>query len=123
MKYLLIVSFFVFIASISYCGKAFIKRPLPAEEKQLYIQAHPNLPELDKRCINYSTFKIGMRSETVRFLIGEPVKVLDVENENIKLKKWVYRGSLFRKKVGIKAFILNSDGIVIEINKFRSKEQ
>jgi hypothetical protein len=71
-----------------------------------YIQAHPDLPELDKACILDGRFEIGMKRETVRFLLGEPKEVIPVKQPWAMQEKWIY------KKGNHKIFYMEDDGVV-----------
>ncbi|MBD3316539.1 MAG: hypothetical protein GF344_12190 [Chitinivibrionales bacterium] len=71
-----------------------------------YIQAHPDLPELDKACILDGRFEIGMRRETVRFLLGEPKKIEQIKQPWALQEKWYY------KKGNVKVFFMEGDGVV-----------
>ena len=76
------------------------------EEVDQYIQAHPDLPELDKSCIYDGRFEIGMLQETVLFLLGQPNKIEMVKQPWATQENWIY------KKAGIKTFILEEKHVV-----------
>ena len=54
------------------CGSQELIKP---DQTQIdaYIQAHPDLPEKDKSCIYDGRFEIGIKQETLFFLLGEPL--------------------------------------------------
>jgi hypothetical protein len=71
-----------------------------------YIQSHPDLPELDKACIYDGRFEIGMKMETVRFLLGEPKANETVQQPWAQQEKWTY------KKGNFKVFYMEDGGVV-----------
>jgi hypothetical protein len=71
-----------------------------------YIQAHPDLPELDKSCIYDGRFEIGIKQETLRFLLGEPKKIETVHQPWAIQEKWIY------KRGGLKIFIIEDKHVV-----------
>ena len=76
------------------------------EDIDQYIQAHPDMPELDKSCIYDGRFEIGMKQETVLFLLGQPNKIEIVKQPWATQENWIY------KKAGIKTFILEEKHVV-----------
>jgi hypothetical protein len=71
-----------------------------------YIQAHPDLPEYDKTCIYDGRFEIGIRQETLKFLLGEPKKLEIVQQPWATQEKWIY------KRRGEKIFIIEDKHVV-----------
>jgi hypothetical protein len=97
---------FLFAAIIIGCGssKDFIK---PGQDEiNAYIEAHPNLSEIDKSCIYDGRFEIGIRQETVQFLLGEPKKIEEVKQPWAMQQLWIY------KKGGKKIFIIEDKHVV-----------
>jgi hypothetical protein len=85
-------------------GKDFIK---PTQtEIDAYIQSHPDLPELDKACIYDGRFEIGMKKETVRFLLGEPRSLEIIQQPWAQQEKWTY------KRGNFKVFYMEDGGVV-----------
>lgn len=80
-------------------------RPSQAE-MDTYIQANPDLPELDKSCIYDGRFEIGMLQETVRFMLGEPKLVESVKQPWALQEHWTY------KKGNSKVFIMEDKHVV-----------
>ena len=76
------------------------------EEIDQYIQAHPDLPEIDKSCIYDGRFEIGIKQETLYFLLGEPYKQEKVQQPWALQEKWIY------KKRHQKIFILEDKHVV-----------
>jgi hypothetical protein len=84
--------------------QSFIK---PKQEQiDKYIQEHPDLPDLDKSCIYDGRFEIGMKQETITFLLGEPNKIEIVKQPWAVQENWVY------KKAGVKTFIMEEKHVV-----------
>jgi hypothetical protein len=71
-----------------------------------YIQAHPDLPELDKSCIYDGRFEIGIMQETLKFLLGEPATF-----ETVK-QPWAVQEKLMYKKGNQKVFIIEDKHVV-----------
>jgi hypothetical protein len=85
-------------------SKDFIK---PSQEEiDAYIKEHPDLPELDKSCIYDGRFEIGIKQETLYFLLGEPYKQEKVQQPWALQEKWIY------KKRNHKIFILEDKHVV-----------
>jgi hypothetical protein len=76
------------------------------EDIDNFVQAHPDLPELDKSCIYDGRFEIGMQQETVQFLLGQPNKIEIVKQPWATQENWIY------KKAGIKTFIIEEKHVV-----------
>jgi hypothetical protein len=77
-----------------------------ADEIDVYLQNHPDIPQLDKRCILDGTFSVGMKQETVKFLLGPPEETSIVHQPWATQKKWKY-SSLVKK-----TFILEDKHVV-----------
>ncbi len=71
-----------------------------------YIQQNPDLPELDKSCIYDGRFEIGIKKETLSFLLGEPYKLETVQQPWATQEKWTY------KKGNHKIFIIEDRHVV-----------
>lgn len=84
--------------------KDFIK---PSQEEiDTYVQEHPDLPELDKSCIYDGRFEIGIKQETLFFLLGEPYKQEKIQQPWALQEKWIY------KKKNQKIFIIEDRHVV-----------
>jgi hypothetical protein len=99
---------FLIVAGLLLAGcagsKDFIKPT--QEEIDAYVQEHPDLPELDKSCIYDGRFEIGIKQETLYFLLGEPVKQEKVQQPWALQEKWTY------KKRNQKIFIIEDKHVV-----------
>jgi hypothetical protein len=105
MKTVLISLSVIFALVMAGCmAKDFLK---PNQDQiDAYIQNNPDLPELDKACIVDGRFEVGMKNETVRFLLGDPIKLEYVQQPWAKQEKWTYRRGNF------KVFYMESGGVV-----------
>jgi hypothetical protein len=84
--------------------KPFIK---PNQEKiDQYVQNHPDLPDLDKQCIYDGRFEIGMKVETLEFLLEKPDKLEIVKQPWATQENWIYY------KNGRKTFIIEEKHVV-----------
>jgi hypothetical protein len=84
--------------------KPFIK---PNQEKiDQYVQSHPDLPDLDKQCIYDGRFEIGMKVETLEFLLEKPDKLDIVKQPWATQENWIYY------KNGRKTFIIEEKHVV-----------
>jgi len=98
------VLFFSLIIAAGCSQRQFVKPTL--QEIDTYIRAHPDIPELDKACIYDGRFEVGLRKETVTFLLGEPRKIEIVHQPWATQQNWIYtRG-------GKKTFIIEDDHVV-----------
>ncbi len=104
IKQTLSLAVIVSLAFAGCMGKDFIKPD--QDEIDSYVQAHPDLPEVDKACIYDGRFEIGMRAETVRFLLGEPKKLEIVQQPWAQQEKWIYKSGNF------KVFYMEDGGVV-----------
>lgn len=85
-------------------SRDFIK---PSQEQiDQYIQEHPDLQELDKSCIYDGRFEIGIKQETLYFLLGEPYKQEKVQQPWALQEKWIY------KRGNHKIFIIEDKHVV-----------
>lgn len=101
IKWLLMLGFFLAGCTAS---RDFIK---PSQEQiDQYIQEHPDLQELDKSCIYDGRFEIGIKQETLYFLLGEPQKQEKVQQPWALQEKWIY------KRGNHKIFIIEDKHIV-----------
>ncbi|MFP4164002.1 MAG: hypothetical protein ACLFQB_09445 [Chitinispirillaceae bacterium] len=80
-------------------------RPSQAE-MDAYIQAHPDLPQLDKDCIYDGRFEIGMLQKTVKFMLGEPKSIENKKQPWALQEHWTY------KKGTAKVFIMEDNHVV-----------
>ena len=104
IKRLLSFVLLVSLALAGCMGKDFIK---PSQDQiDAYIQAHPDLPEVDKACIYDGRFEIGMQIETVRFLLGEPREIEVIQQPWAQQEKWIY------KRGNFKIFFMEDGGVV-----------
>lgn len=101
IKYLVIVG----VLMCSCAGtKDFIK---PSQQEiDEYIKNHPDLPEVDKSCIYDGRFEIGIKQETLYFLLGEPYKIEKVQQPWALQERWIY------KKNNQKIFIIEDKHVV-----------
>ncbi len=76
------------------------------EDIDQYVQAHPDLPDLDKQCIYDGRFEIGMKVETLDFLLGKPDKLDIVKQPWATQENWIYY------KNGRKTFIIEEKHVV-----------
>jgi hypothetical protein len=104
LKYGSLLFLCFFVTSCLFFMEPFIK---PKQEQiDKYIQEHPDLPDLDKSCIYDGRFEIGMKQETITFLLGEPNKIEIVKQPWAVQENWIY------KKAGIKTFIMEEKHVV-----------
>jgi hypothetical protein len=105
MKFrLLNLGFIVTILLTSCMNKDFIKPE--QQEIDAYIQAHPDLPEIDKSCIYDGRFEIGITQETLFFLLGEPFEKESIKQPWALQEKWKY------KRKNQKIFIIEDRHVV-----------
>jgi hypothetical protein len=84
--------------------KTFIK---PSQQEiDEYIANNPNLSELDKACIYDGRFEVGMRQETVKFLLGPPKQVEIIQQPWAQQEKWIYKAG------NHKIFFIEDEGVV-----------
>jgi hypothetical protein len=100
-------------------SRTFYKAPHPGQVEQEYFQNNPDLPELDKKCITEGTIELGIRSETVKFLLGLPAEIQFIVHEGDTLQKWNYKRRFKKTDINIKELMVDNNSIIIEIFKFR----
>jgi len=76
------------------------------EDIDAYVQTHPDLPDLDKQCIYDGRFEIGMKVETLDFLLHKPDKLEIVKQPWATQENWIYN------KSGKKTFIIEEKHVV-----------
>jgi len=85
-------------------GRQFIQKS--PDEIDKYLIEHPDLPATDKECLEDSRFQIGVRQETVLFLLGEPARKETVKQPWAVQEKWIYKAN------GEKIFIFEDQHVV-----------
>jgi len=70
-------------------GPKELVRP-PQSEIDAYIQANPDLPALDRRCLDDGRLDFGMLASTVRFMMGEPTTIEQVKQPWAAQEHWTY---------------------------------
>jgi hypothetical protein len=99
---------------VSGCASTELIRPKQSEI-DAYLQANPDLPQVDQSCISDGRFEIGMLAETVRFLLGEPKIIEQVKQPWAKQEHWRY------PKGKTRLFIME-DKHVVGIDEFEEKK-
>jgi hypothetical protein len=99
---------FVLCAVVGAVAGCFMKPFIKPNTDQidLYVQAHPDLPDLDKQCIYDGRFEIGMKVETLEFLLEKPDKLEVVKQPWATQENWIYN------KNGRKTFIIEEKHVV-----------
>ena len=85
-------------------SKPFIKPTQDAID--LYVQNNPDLPDLDKQCVYDGRFEIGMKLETLEFLLGKPDRLDTVKQQWAVQENWTYH------KNGKKLFVIEEKHVV-----------
>ncbi len=85
---------------------AFKKVDPTIEQRDSFIQTHPDVSELDKTCVYDNRFEVGILQETVRFLLGEPLKIEIVHQPWATQENWIYRHN------GKMTFIIEENRVV-----------
>ena len=79
----------------------------PSQESiDTYRQTHPELPDIDTKCIEKGTFAIGIMQETLVFLMGKPLSVTTVKQPWAVQEHWIYKHN------GKKTFIIEDKHVV-----------
>lgn len=106
MKFKRVKLLFFALAVFAGCAttKDFIKPT--QQEIDEYIKSHPDLPEVDKSCLFDGRFEIGIKQETLYFLLGQPLKQEKVQQPWALQEKWTYR------KRNQKIFIIEDKHVV-----------
>lgn len=87
------------------CGSKDFVKPSIAEI-DAYIQANPDLPEYDKACIYDGRFEVGIRVNTLEFLLGKAPKIATVQQPWAVQERWIY------KRRGQKVFVVEDKHVV-----------
>jgi outer membrane protein assembly factor BamE (lipoprotein component of BamABCDE complex) len=87
------------------CASKELIRPKQADI-DAYMQANPDMPQVDQSCIADGRFEIGMLASTVRFLLGEPKTVESVKQPWAQQEHWKY------KKGKTRLFIIEDKHVV-----------
>jgi hypothetical protein len=94
--------------AVCFCVGCFMRPFIKPKQEQVdaYIQEHPDLPDLDKQCIYDGRFEIGMKMETLQFLLDKPDKLEIVKQPWATQENWIYN------KNGRKTFIIEEKHVV-----------
>ncbi len=90
---------------ISSCGKDVYVQPT-VSEIETYLNQNRTIPDFDKSCLMDGKFKVGMQAETLRFMLGEPKEITQVQQAWALQEEWLY------KKGGKKVFTIEDGGVV-----------
>ncbi len=101
IKLILVLSSFLLFTG---CGEDFVKPT--KNEIDAFLQANPDLSELDKACIIDGRFEVGMSKKAIVFLLGEPDEIEIVQQPWAKQEKLIYT------KGADKAFYIEDGGVV-----------
>jgi hypothetical protein len=81
-----------------------------------YIEATPqeidqflamgNVPDFDKACLLDGEYKVGMRANTLKFMMGDPKSIEVVKQPWATQEVWFYKNN------GKKWFTIEDDGVV-----------
>ncbi len=104
-KLVLIMSLLVSASFTTSCFKKTFIKPAQSEIDE-YIANNPDLPELDKACIYDGRFEVGMKQETVKFLLGEPKQIEIIQQPWAQQEKWIYKAG------NHKIFFIEDNGVV-----------
>ena len=98
----------LFLASLVLITSCLRQEMIKPNQSQIdaYIQENPDLPELDKACIYDGRFEVGMRKNTVQFLLGQPKEVEIIQQPWAEQEKWTYNVG------GQKVFYMEDEGVV-----------
>jgi hypothetical protein len=94
--------------AVCFCVGCFMRPFIKPKQEQVdaYIQEHPDLPDLDNQCIYDGRFEIGMKMETLQFLLDKPDKLEIVKQPWATQENWIYN------KNGRKTFIIEEKHVV-----------
>jgi hypothetical protein len=94
--------------AVCICAGCFMKPFIKPKQEDIdqYVQAHPDLPDLDKQCIYDGRFEIGMKVETLEFLLHKPDKLEIIKQPWATQENWIYN------KSGKKTFIIEEKHVV-----------
>lgn len=98
----------ILLLSVLFIGCANSRQFIKPTQAQIdaYVQANPDLPEFDKQLIYDGRFEMGMKTSTVKFLLGDPQKIEAVVQPWGKQERWIY------SRGGKKVFIIEENHIV-----------
>jgi hypothetical protein len=94
----------VFFLLVAGCASDFVKQN--QTQIDAYIQAHPDLPEYDKQCIYDGRFEIGIKQETLEFMLGKPPKLETIKQPWAVQERWIY------SRKGQKIFVIEDKHVV-----------
>jgi hypothetical protein len=94
-------------------GKKDLIRPKQSDI-DAFLLANPDLPAVDQSCIEDGRFEIGMLASTVRFMLGEPKIIEQVNQPWAKQEHWRYG------KGKVRLFVIE-DRHVVGIDEFKGK--
>ncbi len=104
-KAILLTALAASLLFLSSCGGSSVVEVTPAEV-DTYITQNPNIPDFDKECLRNGTVKMGIKSETLRFMFGEPKEITPVQQAWALQEYWLYKNG------GKKTFIIEDGGVV-----------
>ncbi len=100
---LLILSMVLFL--LYSCNKNLIIKVDPSEINT-FISQSTNLPDFDEQCLLNGQVQIGIQTETLRFMLGEPKEIVAVQKVWGPQELWLYRNG------GKHTFIIEDGGVI-----------
>jgi hypothetical protein len=61
------------------------------EKIDAYIAQNPDLPDFDKTCLMNGDFEVGIKTETLRLMLGEPKKITRIRQPWGDQEEWFYK--------------------------------
>jgi hypothetical protein len=71
-----------------------------------FISQNPDLPDFDKSCLLSGDYKVGIKVETLKLMLGEPKKIIKIK------QAWAYQEEWFYKVDGKLYFTIENGGVV-----------
>jgi hypothetical protein len=92
MKKLLVLSLII----CAFCVPVFsqtksMSLKVPASKIEDFLKANPDLPDFDKSCLMSAEFKVGIRTETLKLMYGEPKSIKRIKQPWAEQEEWFYK--------------------------------
>ena len=91
MKKTVLVVFAVCALCFSFASAKNMSIKLTNAQVDEYIAQNPDLPDVDKTCLLTGDYKVGIKAETLRLMLGAPKKVVRIKQPWAQQEEWFYK--------------------------------
>ncbi|MCL1947212.1 MAG: hypothetical protein FWF51_08720 [Chitinivibrionia bacterium] len=107
MKKTVLVVFAICALCFSFATAKNMSIKLTNAQVDEYIAKNPDLPDYDKSCLLTGDYKVGIKAETLKLMLGNPKKIVRIKQPWAEQEEWFYKVN--KSKL---YFTIEKDGVV-----------